>query len=89
MIRSRFQDLRRKKEYEEKRDLVLKTIAEETGLSYGAIQRISSGNMERIYLSTLDTLCKYFNVSSVSDLIEYESQDPSQAPGMDEKPSAT
>ena len=71
MIRSHFEDLRRLKAYKEKRDLSIRTIAEETKLSQGAILRVKNLKMERVYLSTLERLCEYFGVESLSDLIEY------------------
>ena len=71
MIRSYFDDLRRKKEFLEKRDLTIRIIAEETGLSQGAILRIKNVNMERLYLSTIWTLCRYFDVKSICELIEF------------------
>ncbi|HEY0074975.1 MAG TPA: helix-turn-helix transcriptional regulator [Abditibacteriaceae bacterium] len=60
MIKSNFEDLRRKKAFEEKRKLTLRTIADETGLSLGTVHRVSSGEIEKVYLSTIDTLCAYF-----------------------------
>ena len=77
MMRSHFEGLRRLKEFREGRDLSIRTIAEETGLSQGAILRVKNVTMERISLTTLERLCRYFNVKSLSDLIEY---------GTDEKP---
>lgn len=71
MIRSRFDDLRREKAYKEKRNLPLRTIAQETGLAVGTVQRLNTGDMERVYLSTLDTLCGYFGLKEVGELIEY------------------
>ena len=71
MIASHFEDLRRRKEYIERRDLPIRKISEETGLSQGAILRVKNATMERISLSTLETLCRYFEVKSLSDLIEY------------------
>ena len=71
MIRSYFDDLRRKKEFLEKRDLSIRNIAEETGLSQGAILRVKNVTMERLYLSTVWTLCRYFGVKSICDLIEF------------------
>ena len=71
MIVSHFEQLRRHKCYMEKRDLPVRTIAEETGLSQGAILRVKNVTMERISLSTLEALCRYFEVKSLSDLIEY------------------
>ncbi len=71
MICSRFDDLRREKSYKEKRNLSLRTIAQETGLAVGTVQRLNNGDMERVYLSTLDTLCGYFGLKEVGELIEY------------------
>lgn len=71
MIRSFFEDLRRHKAYQEHRNLPIRTISEETGLSQGAILRLKNGNFARVSLSTLERLCRYFGVESLSDLIEY------------------
>ncbi|MEP6756548.1 MAG: helix-turn-helix transcriptional regulator [Chthonomonadales bacterium] len=71
MITSHFEDLRRLKEYKEKRNLPIRTISEETGLSQGTILRVKNVTMARISLSTLETLCDYFDVSTLSQLIEY------------------
>ena len=71
MIRSHFQDLRRKKALEERRDISLRTVAKETGLALGTVQRVNSGHIDKVYLSTLETLCRYFGVQSISELIEY------------------
>ena len=70
MLRSHFEDLRRHKAFRERRDLPIRIIAEETGLSQGAILRVKNVNMERISLSTLERLCSYFDVKSLCDLIE-------------------
>jgi DNA-binding Xre family transcriptional regulator len=75
MIYSHFQDLRRKKAFNEKRDISLRTIAEETGLAFTTVQRVSSGKIEKVHLSTLETLCKYFGVESIVELIEYVPDD--------------
>ena len=71
MIRSFFDDLRRHKAYREKRNLPIRTIAKETGLSQGAILRLKNSNFERVHLSTLERLCRYFEVKSLSELIEF------------------
>ena len=71
MIESHFEDLRRLKEFKEKRDLPIRTIALETGLSQGAILRVKNLTMERVYFTTLERLCSYFSVKSLADLIEY------------------
>jgi DNA-binding Xre family transcriptional regulator len=71
MMRSHFEDLRRLKAFRERRDLPIRTIAQETGLSQGAILRVKNLKMERVYLSTLETLCRYFEVKSLAELMEY------------------
>jgi DNA-binding Xre family transcriptional regulator len=71
MIRSHFDALRRRKAFDEQRDLSIRTISAETGLSHGAILRVKNLKLERVYLSTLERLCRYFAVSSLSELIEY------------------
>lgn len=70
MLKSRFDDLRRKKEHEEKRDLPLRTIAADTKLALSTVQRVKTGPLDGIRLSTLETLCQYFRAGSLSDLIE-------------------
>ena len=82
MIKSNFEKLRHEKIQLEKRKLPLRTIADETGLSLGTIQRLNKGSQGRFYLSTLDKLCCYFGVGSISDLIEYTS-DVSKAANPD------
>ena len=42
-----------------------------TGLSLTTIERVKKGITERVYISTLNTLCRYFSVGSISELIEY------------------
>jgi transcriptional regulator with XRE-family HTH domain len=71
MIQSFFGDLRREKEYREKRDLPIRTIAQETGLSQGAILRVKNMTMERVSLTTLETLCRYFRVTSLCQLVDH------------------
>jgi len=77
MLRSHFEDLRRHKAYREKRDLSIRTVALETGLSQGAVLRVKNLSMERVYLSTLETLCEYFGLKSLCELIEYVPGDDS------------
>ena len=72
MIRSKIDDLVRGKEYREKRRLSLATIAKETGLAIGTVQKLRNGDVSRVYLSTLDTLCRYFDVDQIGDVLEYD-----------------
>lgn len=71
MIKSNFDDLRRRKAYREHRNLPLRVIAKETGLSLGAINRFKNERFERVYLSTLEKMCAYFEVKTLSELIEF------------------
>lgn len=71
MIQSKFKTLVRKKSFEDNRNLTLRVIAEETGLSVTTVQRFNSDTVDRFDGKTLDKLCKYFCVSSLSDLIEF------------------
>jgi DNA-binding Xre family transcriptional regulator len=75
MIRSRFEELRHQKEEAEGRRLSVRTIAAEVKVSNGTIQRMKKGELDRIYISTLDKLCRYFGVKQVGDLIEYIAAD--------------
>jgi len=81
MMMSHFEDLRRLKAFRERRNLPIRTIAQETGLSQGTILRVKNLQMERVYLSTLETLCGYFSVQSLSELIEYVPNDLGPAAG--------
>lgn len=79
MIQSHFEDLRRGKEFRERRDLSVRAIAEETGLSQGAILRVKNATMERVSLSTLERLCRYFGVASLCELIDYVPNEAEEA----------
>ena len=71
MIRSKIDDLIREKEYKEKRRLSLATIAKETGLAIGTVQKLRNEDVSRVYLSTLDTLAVYFALTEIGQLLEY------------------
>lgn len=71
MFTSRFNDLRRKKAYAEGRDLTLRMVARESGVSLSTIQRINRQQLSRLNLATVDQLCRYFGVRSVAELIEF------------------
>jgi DNA-binding Xre family transcriptional regulator len=71
LIVTRFDELRRAKAARENRDLPLRTIAEETALALSTVHRFKSGQLEGVRISTLETLCRYFGVKSIAELIEY------------------
>lgn len=70
MIRSRLRRLRVEAEDRQGRKLPYRTIAAETGLSYGTVSRLATGKLVRIELDTLDKLCAYFDCK-VGELLEY------------------
>ena len=70
MIKSNFEKLRRKKSYEENRDLTVRTMAAESNLSLSTIVKWKAEAPVRIDVETLNSLCKYFDCQ-VGDLIEY------------------
>ena len=69
MIKTNFDDLRRRKSMEEKRDISLRKVSGETGLSMGTIRRLSAGDADSYHTKTLEVLCKYFGCE-IADLIE-------------------
>ncbi len=71
MLVSKFDNLRRKKAFEEGRDLTLRTIAEESDLSLTTINQINGGKVANVHVHTLAKLCAYFQVQSLSELVEY------------------
>lgn len=77
MIRAKFNRLRREKAFKENRDISLRTLAAETGLSLSTVQRLNKGELERVYLSTLDTVARYFAIDNIGQLLEYI---PDEAP---------
>lgn len=78
MIRSRLKRLRLDKEESENRKLTYKVITQETGLSEGVIVRLMSAQIDRVDMTTLDALCRYFGCS-VCDLLEYVPDAPAEA----------
>ena len=88
VIRTRLPELRRKKEYEERRRLPLRVLSAETGLAVNTLQRFLRGDLERVSLATLDRLCRYFEVASIADLIEFV-PDGAAAPSSHQASHAT
>jgi len=70
MIKSHLDDLLQKKAATENRKITLRIVAEETELSVNTIQRLKTISSESVHYSTLDKLCRYFQVT-INDLIEY------------------
>jgi DNA-binding Xre family transcriptional regulator len=72
MIVSRIDYLRRAKALAEGRDISLRTVAREAGVSVNAVQRLRGAYPGGVTLATVDLLCRYFDVKTVADLIEYQ-----------------
>jgi DNA-binding Xre family transcriptional regulator len=49
-----------------------KTIAAQTGLSPTTVGKLYRGHFDRIDNHTVEALCKYFGLKTISDLIEVE-----------------
>ena len=84
MIQCHFDRLRREKASRENRDLPVLTVSAETGLSYNTLQRLRRERLTRIQLSTIETLCRYFTVETMCELLEYKADLKAEAVG--EKP---
>ncbi|RYX81060.1 XRE family transcriptional regulator [bacterium] len=72
VIRSHFNDLRRKKATREGRDISVRAVARETNLSLPTVQRVASSDSEGlsgVKLGTIEVLSKYFGVG-IGELIE-------------------
>jgi putative transcriptional regulator len=48
----------------------LQQVAQESGIGYVTLQRLSAGDSTRVDFATLDALCRYFGCN-VCDLLEY------------------
>jgi DNA-binding Xre family transcriptional regulator len=71
MIRSRFDELRARKTTLEQRRLPLRVISEETGIAIATLHRLSKSTMEGLQMGTINTLCKYFGLTDIGELLEY------------------
>ena len=71
MIVSMLPELRLQRERQEGRKLPVRVIAEESGLSAGAVQRLMTSDFERVETATLGAICKYFGCT-VGDLLVYQ-----------------
>jgi putative transcriptional regulator len=74
-IYNRLKILIAEKEFREKRKLTYRTISQETGISTTTLTLYMSQKGDRIDLSTLETLCKYFNCQP-GDLLIYSNNPP-------------
>jgi DNA-binding Xre family transcriptional regulator len=75
MIVSRIDYLRRAKALAEGRDISLRTVAKEAGVSVNVVQRLRGQYPGGVTLASVELLCKYFGVG-VGELIEYRSDEP-------------
>ena len=84
MLKSNYDNLRRRKEFKEGRDLPLRVVAEETGLSTSTLQRVKKSQVKNITVEVLDKLCGYFGAKSLCELVEYVPDTP-PAPSTEEE----
>lgn len=59
----------------EGRNLDQKTLAAKTGLSPTTVGKLYRGHFDRIDNHTVTTLCRYFGLKSISELIEVQWED--------------
>jgi DNA-binding Xre family transcriptional regulator len=50
-------------------------LAQQTGLSHGTVGKLARGEFTRIDENTVISLCKFFNLRTISDLIEIQMED--------------
>lgn len=72
MFISHYDKLRRQKEARENRDLPVRLIARETGLSSATINKMKSSEVQGVTLASIGKLCEYFGVKSVAQLVEWQ-----------------
>jgi hypothetical protein len=71
---SRFNELREHKMTKEKRNISLREVSRQTGLSLPVIQRAASNDpieVEGLRLSSVRALVEYFDLGGVDQLFEY------------------
>ena len=76
MLKSNYDHLRRRKEFKEGRDLTLKVVAAETGVSVSTLQRVKKSEIRNITVEVLDKLCGYFEAKTLCELLEYVPDPP-------------
>lgn len=72
MFISHYDRLRRQKEARENRDLTVRVVAKETGLSTATINKMKSSEVHGVTLASLGKLCEFFGVKSVAHLVEWQ-----------------
>jgi transcriptional regulator with XRE-family HTH domain len=68
----RFQALRRQKAARENRNITLRDVVAETGLSLKTIKKVAREDAKGLKIETLGALAEYFDVSSIAELIEFK-----------------
>lgn len=53
-----------------------KSLAAKTGLSPTTVSRLYKNRFDRIDVGTVTTLCGFFGLQSINELIEIEQEDP-------------
>jgi putative transcriptional regulator len=76
-IYNRLKILIAEKELREKRKLTYRTLAQETGISTATLTLYMSQKADRVDLTTLATLCEYFDVQP-GEILIYSKEPPAQ-----------
>jgi DNA-binding Xre family transcriptional regulator len=75
VIVNRLKVLIAEKELSEGRKLTYRTISKETGISTGTLVRYTSQVVDKVDMSTLETLCEYFKIQP-GELLVWDSSKP-------------
>lgn len=75
VIVNRLKVLIAEKELRESRKLTYRTISKETGISTGTLVRYTSQVVDKVDMSTLETLCEYFKIQP-GELLVWDSSKP-------------
>ena len=75
VVNSRLKVLVAEKSLRERRQLGIRTIAAEAGVSVSTVQRLMNNTIRRVPLEDLGALCSYFDCD-VGDILRAEEEQP-------------
>jgi putative transcriptional regulator len=81
MLRFKLKELIAKREFEERRRLLLQEIAEETGITRNTLSKVLHQHGVSMRTDNLDRLCAYF-ACKIEDLVEYVPEEQVSAPSL-------
>lgn len=74
-VNSRLKVLVAEKSLRDRRQLGIRTVAKEAGVSVSTVQRLMNNTMRRVPLDDLGSLCTYFNCD-VGDILRADETQP-------------